>query len=98
MTVFLPVALLAFGARPGFLLAQGCAATGDTLRLSLEDARALALERSPRIRAWRSRAQGAEGDLAGAWSYPFNPTFELESLGTAQDGTAGSAEARLTVE
>ncbi|MHB1193956.1 MAG: TolC family protein [Longimicrobiales bacterium] len=96
--LLLRVAVMMLAVCPASLRGQGPAATGDTLRLSLEDARALALEHSPEIRAWRSRAQGAEGDLAGARSYPFNPTFELESLRAAKDGTAGSSEARLSLE
>lgn len=71
---------------------------GDTLAVSLEDARRLALSRNPAYLAERQQTAIASGGLRQARVYNFNPRLEVEAP-SAIDGTGvGRYEASLTQE
>lgn len=58
----------------------------DTLRLSLADARALALREHPDLTASRLEVPAARGALRQAGTYPFNPQVEVEGNAEERPG------------
>ena len=73
-------------------------ASGDTLRLTLEEAQRLALTRNPAFLADATEREIALGDLRQARVYSFNPEAELEAPASASTGGLGRYEATLSQE
>lgn len=76
------------------LLASAGSATSlhgqdDTLRVTLAEARRLALTENPAFLAYREERGIAEGRLREARTYPYNPEIELEAPGSISNGVEG---------
>src|SRR5690606_31218782 len=70
----------------------------DSTRLSLAEARALALNENPSLRATLQEIAAVRGDLLGARAYPFNPELEAEGPLALLNGSTERFEIRLTQE
>ena len=64
--------------------------------ISLEQALALAFERSPRIEESAARVALAEGVLVGARTYPFNPVLEAEGA-SRDDGNERTSDREIAL-
>ncbi|MCL4836707.1 MAG: TolC family protein [Thermoanaerobaculia bacterium] len=64
--------------------------------ITLEQALALALERSPLLRESAARVALAEGALLGARTYPFNPVLETERA-SRDDGAARTSDREIAL-
>ena len=82
--------LLAALVMPAVAAAQQ-SASEDTL--TLEEALALAQERSPAIRAQRAEVEAARGRLQTARTYPYNPELSLEGARRTSPGGDSSDRA-----
>lgn len=67
----------------------------DTLTLTLDNARRLALANNPAMAAVVQRWRAEVGTLRQARTFPFNPGFELESPGSFTTGNLGEYEVRI---
>lgn len=70
----------------------------DSTRLSLAEARALALDQNPSFRAALQEVAAARGDLVGASAYPFNPEVDAEGPLSLLNGSTERFEIRLSQE
>lgn len=68
-------------------------AAADTLRLSLEEARSMALERNPAYRAAALAPAAARGELRQVGALAPNPELELEAPAAATEGSVEDYEA-----
>jgi cobalt-zinc-cadmium efflux system outer membrane protein len=70
----------------------------DTLVVTVDEARSLALAQNPAFLGALERVTAAQGDLQGARTYPLNPEIEMESPGYVTRGGLDSYEFRLGQE
>lgn len=72
--------------------------TANSVTLTLDEARRLALRGNPDYLAITQRLAEAEADVLAASTYPWNPEFEMEGPGSISRGSLGRYEARLSQE
>jgi cobalt-zinc-cadmium efflux system outer membrane protein len=91
--VLLALALVALGIAGH---AQPAASVPAAPELSFDDALALALEKSPRLRTLLAEVRFAEADLLGARAYPFNPVLEASRTGR-DDGSRSTRDHEVAI-
>jgi cobalt-zinc-cadmium efflux system outer membrane protein len=80
------------------VLVVGPSPIQDTLRLSLDEARAIARSQAPSARAAQARLEVARGQLSTLATYPYNPRFEIKAAQLIDPGTRDAYEAILSQE
>lgn len=93
----LPVLASPVSGKPG-LAAQEKTGEPDTLVVTIDEARRLALGENPAFLGALQRVSAARGDLRGARTYPLNPEIELEGPGLVTQGSVDSYEVRVGQE